>query len=128
MNRYEKDARIEHAFDGRTHSGTLVIADTEPQVMRKACKHINLYRERVQKGLCILVEDEADAMYRTPDRRQKFEQAHMKLQDHMCAVSFMFYLSLRFFAYTIFIIDKTLIIFMYMQGHSSLSHPTSTHD
>ena len=90
MNRYEKDARIEHAFDGRTHSGTLVIADTVAQVIRKACKNIDLYRERVPGGLCVLVEDEADAMYRTPDRRQKFEQAHMKLQDHMCTVSFVF--------------------------------------
>ena len=87
MNRNEKAARTEQAFDGHTHSGTLVIADTEAQV-KKACKHIDLFRERVPGGLCVLVEDETDAMYRTPDRRQKFEQAHMKLQDRVCTVSF----------------------------------------
>ena len=33
-----KNAKIEEAFEGTTHGGTLVIADTAPQVLNKACK------------------------------------------------------------------------------------------
>jgi hypothetical protein len=86
MGRNEKNARIADALDGRMHSGTLVIADTPAQV-NKAVKNIELYRaERIADGLCVLVEDEADAMYRTRERKGKFEQALQRLQSHMCMV------------------------------------------
>jgi hypothetical protein len=84
--RNDKNTRNADALDGRMHSGTLVIADTPAQV-NKAVKNIELYRaERIADGLCVLVEDEANAMYRTRERKGKFEQALRRLQSHMCMV------------------------------------------
>ncbi len=100
-----KEVRISEAFDG-DQGGTLVIADTKPQVL-KACKGemnmflplihfwrqnqtkllslfwispaIKEYRERVPGGKFILIVDEADDMFRSTERHQVFEQALQKL-------------------------------------------------
>ena len=76
-----KDAKVKEALEGVDHGGTLVIADTKPQVLNKACKGIKAYRERVPNGKFLLVVDEADAMFRTRDRCQVFEQALQQLLD-----------------------------------------------
>lgn len=75
MTPREKNAKIERAFAGKgeTHGGMLVIADTKAQV-QKAKRALELYREKNPGGKYILVVDEADAMFRTEDRRQVFEQ------------------------------------------------------
>lgn len=74
-----KDLIIREAFQGVTNGGALIIADTKAQLYNKACKHIDIYRGRCPEGLWVLVVDEADAMFRTPDRRQVFEQALQRL-------------------------------------------------
>ena len=33
-----KDMKVKEALEGKTHGGTLVIADTQAQVINKACK------------------------------------------------------------------------------------------
>eukprot|EP00956_Cyclotella_meneghiniana_P007824 scaffold10435_cov69-Cyclotella_meneghiniana.AAC.4 len=80
MTRSAMDMQIKSAFDGINHSGVIVISDTEAQVKR-AIRAIEYYLDRVPGGHIILIEDEADAMYRTIDSRQKFEQAFIKLQE-----------------------------------------------
>jgi hypothetical protein len=62
-----KDETIFEAFEGDTHGGTLVVADTHQQVLNKACKAIKRY--------------EVDAMFRTKDGHQKFEQALAQLRN-----------------------------------------------
>ena len=59
----------------------LVIADTKAQVINKACKAIKKFREQSPGGKFILLVDEADAMFRTYDRHQVFEQALEQLMD-----------------------------------------------
>ena len=58
-----------------------VIADTKAQVINKACKAIKKFREQSPGGKFILLVDEADAMFRTYDRHQVFEQALEQLMD-----------------------------------------------
>ena len=60
---------------------SLVIADTKAQVINKACKAIKKFREQSPGGKFILLVDEADAMFRTYDRHQVFEQALEQLMD-----------------------------------------------
>ncbi|KAL7540610.1 hypothetical protein ACHAXR_010249 [Thalassiosira sp. AJA248-18] len=76
-----KDARVCEALEGGSHGGTLVIADTKPQVINKACKAIKKYREQIPGGKFVLIVDEADAMFRTKDKHQVFEQALQQLID-----------------------------------------------
>jgi len=75
MSYREKNAKVERAFGGKgeTHGGMLVIADTKAQV-QKALRALEDYREKNPGGKFILVVDEADAMFRTKDRSQVFEQ------------------------------------------------------
>ena len=76
MHYKDKAASIEKAFDA---NGVLVIADTPSQV-NKALKAIDKYRGEEKPGAeFIFVVDEADAMYRTKDRGQKFEQEMEKV-------------------------------------------------
>lgn len=83
-----KDEEIFEAFRGNTHGGTLVVADTHQQVLNKACVAIKRYRENVNSGRFILVVDEVDAMFRTRDGHQKFEQALQQLRNlKPCLVS-----------------------------------------
>jgi len=76
-----KDALVSEALEGVSHGGTLVIADTKQQVINKACKAIKQFREQVPGGKFLLAVDEADAMFRTSDRHQVFEQALQQLLD-----------------------------------------------
>lgn len=76
-----KDETIFEAFEGDTHGGTLVVADTHQQVLNKACKAIKRYRQNVPGGRFLLVVDEVDAMFRTKDGHQKFEQALAQLRN-----------------------------------------------
>eukprot|EP00984_Skeletonema_dohrnii_P012751 scaffold5206_cov78-Skeletonema_dohrnii-CCMP3373.AAC.4 len=78
MSYREKNAKVERAFAG-LHGGMLVIADTKAQV-QKALRGIEHYREKNPGGKFTLVVDEADAMFRTEDRRQVFEQALEELR------------------------------------------------
>ncbi|GFH47348.1 hypothetical protein CTEN210_03823 [Chaetoceros tenuissimus] len=75
---------IDIAF-GSEHGGTLLIADTEAQV-KKACTAIEQYRVKVPNGKFILIVDEADAMYRTPAKEQKFEKALQNFLDMNAAL------------------------------------------
>jgi len=50
-------------------------------VINKACKAIKKFREQSPGGKFILLVDEADAMFRTYDRHQVFEQALEQLMD-----------------------------------------------
>jgi len=107
MTRSLKNAKVEEALQGGTHGGTLVIADTKQQVLNKACKGKNIWPDiipsllfyftetlfllyiaikkyRDQNGSMAhfaLVVDEADAMFRSADRHQIFEQALQQLLD-----------------------------------------------
>ncbi len=74
-----KEHLIYNALEGY-HGGTLIIADTEAQV-RKAINAVRRYRRNIPDGKFILVVDEADAMSRTEDREQVFEQALDELMD-----------------------------------------------
>ena len=74
-----KEEMIFEAFEGITHGGSLVIADTHPQVINKACKAIKKYRDTVPGGKFLLIVDEADSMLRTKDGHQVFEQALQQL-------------------------------------------------
>ena len=74
-----KDEQIFGAFEGITHGGSLVIADTQAQVVNKACKAIKNYRDNVPDGKFLLIVDEADSMFRTKDAHQVFEQALQQL-------------------------------------------------
>jgi len=76
-----KNMLANQALGGKTHGGTLVIADTYAQVVNKACRAIRHYRENIPGGKFVLVVDEADAMYRTTTRHQLFEQALEQLMD-----------------------------------------------
>ena len=73
----EKDRIINNAFK---NGGTLVIADTEAQI-KKACKALEQYRKIKPEGKFILAIDEADAMFRTTGKIQKFEQALLTLRQ-----------------------------------------------
>ena len=64
-----------------TYSSLLVIADTKAQVINKACKAIKKFREQIPGGKFMLIVDEADAMIRTVDRHQIFEQALEQLYE-----------------------------------------------
>lgn len=101
------DMRIKDAFDGLNHSGVIVTSDTEAQVKR-AIRAIEYYldSDRVPGGHIILIEDEADAMYRTVDSKQKFEQAHLRLQKLASVVGYCFtceHLAKNFYVSTHFI-------------------------
>ena len=50
-------------------------------MINKACKAIKKFREQSPGGKFILLVDEADAMFRTYDRHQVFEQALEQLMD-----------------------------------------------
>ena len=99
-----KNERISNAFNG-DHGGTLVIADTKPQVLNKACKGemtvlihsfisgvrilnnafqrissaIEEFRKTNEGGKFVLIVNEADDMFRTSDRHQVFEKAFHEL-------------------------------------------------
>lgn len=74
-----KNRDIRHALEGKANGGTLVIADTHAQVVNKACKAIKEYREKAPGGKFLVVVDEADAMFRTKNGNQVFEQALQQL-------------------------------------------------
>ena len=73
-----KQHLLDKATEGVYHGGTFIIADTEHQV-NKAIKTIEKYRNKGQKF--VVAVDECDAMNRTPDNHQKFEQAYERLMD-----------------------------------------------
>jgi hypothetical protein len=96
-----KDERISEALEG-DHGGTLVIADTAQQILKKACLGKNItvattfhspweklmtylisaienYRANIPGGKFILIVDEADDMFRTIDKHQVFEKALQNL-------------------------------------------------
>ncbi len=80
-----KEYSIYRALEGY-HGGTLIIADTEPQV-QKAIRAIKRYRQNSLSGKFILVVDEADAMTRTEDREQVFEQALQELMEQKPSIT-----------------------------------------
>lgn len=92
-----KDEKIFEAFEGITHGGSLVIADTHHQVINKACTAINKLRENVPGGKFLLIVDEADSMFRTKDGHQVFEQALQQLLNlGPCMVSVLVLACFRF--------------------------------
>lgn len=72
--------RIKEAIVDGGHGGTFIIADTEHQV-KSAIKAIQEYRTEKGDLKFILAVDECDAMDRTFDRSQKFEQAYSNLMN-----------------------------------------------
>jgi predicted patatin/cPLA2 family phospholipase len=56
----------------------LFLADTHAPI-NKAVDAIKMYREKDEHRQFVVIIDEADAMYRTPDRSQKMEHAYEKL-------------------------------------------------
>ena len=77
MSFKDKDAKIESAFAA---NGVLLIADT-PRQVQKALKAIDNYRRTNLGAAFMFVVDEVDAMYRTKDRYQKFEEQMERLLD-----------------------------------------------
>ena len=75
-SRSVKQHLLDKATEGVSHGGTFVVADTEHQV-NKAIKAIEKYRKKRQKF--VVAVDECDAMNRTHDNHQKFEQAYKRL-------------------------------------------------
>jgi hypothetical protein len=61
-----------------SEGGTLVLADTHAQI-NKAVDAIKMYREKDEHRRFVVIIDEADAMYRTPDRSQRMEHAYDQL-------------------------------------------------
>ena len=73
-----------------THGRTLVLADTKAQVINKARKCIiDRYMDQSPHGLWVQIVDEVEAMFRTRDRSQIFEQALQQLLNkNPCAVCY----------------------------------------
>lgn len=84
------EAGLDEAFGCVTHGGTLVLADTKAQVINKACKRIiDRYMDQSPHGLWVQIVDEVEAMFRTRDRSQIFEQASQQLLNkNPCAVCY----------------------------------------
>ena len=76
MSNAEKNALVKRVFDS---SGTLVVADTKAQLDNKAIMGIKHYQKVNPGGKFMVVVDECDAMFRTEDRSQVFEQALVDL-------------------------------------------------
>jgi hypothetical protein len=75
----QKQTEIQAAIAG---GGTVVVADTYSQIC-KAIQALKVYRDgnSDKDRKFVVVVDECDAMFRTADRRQKFEQAYDCLMD-----------------------------------------------
>jgi hypothetical protein len=60
--------------------GTLVVADTASQ-MKKAIQAVEWIRAGKPRRKFVLIVDEADAMYRTPEKTQQFEMQYERLTE-----------------------------------------------
>jgi hypothetical protein len=79
--KHSREKKKQEIQDAMENGGTLVLADTSTQI-GKAIAAIETYRNKEKPPQkIILVVDECDAMYRTPDRIQKGEEAYDKLME-----------------------------------------------